>query len=96
MSSSGNQQRRQPAAAVMDIGGNGIMTHGFGTCSQVDLIDLQSMPNGDFRFLLSYCDASNNYWYNYQQNYCTGNTIMTLCIITGMVICLVTVPVMTL
>ncbi len=31
-----------------------IITHSFGTQGQVDLIDFQSMPNGDFRFLLNY------------------------------------------
>jgi hypothetical protein len=33
-----------------------IITHGFGTRGQVDLIDFQSMTNGDFRFLLNYID----------------------------------------
>ena len=31
-----------------------IITHGFGTQGQVDLIDFQSMPDGDFCFLLNY------------------------------------------
>ena len=33
-----------------------ILTKGFGTRGKVDLIDYQSMPDGDFRFLLNYCD----------------------------------------
>jgi hypothetical protein len=33
-----------------------IITHGFGTRGQVDLIDFQSMPNGDFCFLMNYID----------------------------------------
>jgi hypothetical protein len=33
-----------------------IMTRGLGTLGQIDLIDFQSMPNGDFRFLLNYID----------------------------------------
>jgi hypothetical protein len=33
-----------------------IITHSFGTQGQVDLIDFQSMPNGDFCFLLNYID----------------------------------------
>jgi hypothetical protein len=33
-----------------------IITHGFGTRGQVDLIDFQSMPDGDFCFLLNYID----------------------------------------
>jgi hypothetical protein len=31
-----------------------IVACGLGTCGQVDMIDFQSMPNGDFRFLLNY------------------------------------------
>ena len=33
-----------------------ILTQGFGTRGQVDLIDFQSIPDGDFRFLLNYVD----------------------------------------
>jgi hypothetical protein len=33
-----------------------IITHGFGTRGQVGLIDFQSMPDGNFRFLLNYND----------------------------------------
>ena len=33
-----------------------IVTRGLGTRGQVDLIDFQSMPNGEFRFLLNYVD----------------------------------------
>jgi len=33
-----------------------IVTRGLGTHGQVDMIDFQSMPNGDFRFLLNYLD----------------------------------------
>ncbi len=33
-----------------------IITHGFGTHRQVDLIKFQSMPNGDFCFLMNYID----------------------------------------
>jgi hypothetical protein len=33
-----------------------ILTRGFGRRGQVDLIDMQSMPDGDFRFLLNYQD----------------------------------------
>ena len=33
-----------------------IVTHGFGTRGQVDLIDFQSMPDRSFRFLLNYID----------------------------------------
>lgn len=32
------------------------MTSGFAVCGQLDLIDLQSMSNGVFRFLLNYID----------------------------------------
>jgi hypothetical protein len=35
-----------------------IITHGFGTHGQVDLINFQSMPNGDFCFLMNYIDHS--------------------------------------
>jgi hypothetical protein len=33
-----------------------IITHGFGTCGQVDLINFQSMPNGNFCFLMNCID----------------------------------------
>jgi hypothetical protein len=33
-----------------------IVTRGLGTRGQIDLIDFQSMPNGEFRFLLNYLD----------------------------------------
>jgi hypothetical protein len=33
-----------------------IVTFGFGTQGQIDLIDFQSMPDGSFRFLLTYID----------------------------------------
>jgi len=33
-----------------------IITNGFGVRGQVDLIDFQSMPDGNFRFLLNYID----------------------------------------
>ena len=33
-----------------------ILTRGFGTRGQVDLIDFQSMPDGDFNFLMNYQD----------------------------------------
>ena len=33
-----------------------IVMHGLGTHGQVDMINFQSMPNGDFRFLLNYLD----------------------------------------
>jgi hypothetical protein len=33
-----------------------IITHSFGTQGQVDLIDFQSMPDGNFCFLLNYID----------------------------------------
>jgi hypothetical protein len=33
-----------------------ILSRGFGTRGQVDLIDFQSMPNGEFKYLLNYID----------------------------------------
>ena len=33
-----------------------IVTEGFGVRGQVDLIDFQSMPDGEFKFLLNYID----------------------------------------
>ena len=44
-------QRTRPMAGLRPI----IMA-GFNMCGQVDLIDFQSMPNGEFRFLLNYID----------------------------------------
>jgi hypothetical protein len=44
-------KRNWPVAGIKPI-----ITHGFGTQGQVDLIDFQSMPKGDFCFLLNYID----------------------------------------
>ncbi len=33
-----------------------ILTEGFVMCSRVDIVDLESMPNRDFKFLLNYID----------------------------------------
>jgi hypothetical protein len=33
-----------------------ILTNGFGVCGQVDLINLQSMPNALFKYFLNYID----------------------------------------
>jgi hypothetical protein len=38
------------------VGIKPIITHSFGTQEQVNLIDYQSMPDGDFCFLLNYID----------------------------------------
>ena len=43
--------RNKPPAGVRPI-----LTVGFGTRGQVDLIDFQSLPNGDFKYLLNYID----------------------------------------
>ena len=45
------QQRTRPTAGLCPI-----ITSGFNTRGQVDLIDFQSMPDGDFCFLLNYID----------------------------------------
>ena len=45
------QLRNRPIAGLRPI-----VTHGFGTRGQIDLIDFQSMPDGSFRFLLNYID----------------------------------------
>ena len=45
------QKRTRPTAGLRPI-----VTSGFNTRGQVDLIDFQSMPDGDFRFLLNYID----------------------------------------
>jgi hypothetical protein len=44
-------KRNRPVAGIKPI-----ITHGFGTRGQVDLIDFQSMPDGNFCFLLNYID----------------------------------------
>jgi hypothetical protein len=44
-------KRNRPVVGIKPI-----ITHGFGTQGQVDLIDLQSMPDGNFHFLLNYID----------------------------------------
>ncbi len=43
--------RRKPAAGIKNI-----VTEGFGVRGQVDLINLQSMPDGLFKYLLNYLD----------------------------------------
>jgi hypothetical protein len=45
------QLRTRPVAGLRPI-----VTSGFGTRVQVDLIDFQSIPDGTFHFLLNYCD----------------------------------------
>ena len=44
-------QRNRPTAGLRPI-----ITNGFNVRGQVDLIDFQSMPDGEFRFLLNYID----------------------------------------
>jgi hypothetical protein len=44
-------KRNRPVVGIKPI-----ITHDFGTRGQVDLIDFQSMPDDDFRFLLNYID----------------------------------------
>jgi hypothetical protein len=44
-------QRKRPIARINDI-----VTKGFGVRGQVDLIDFQSMPDRDFKYLLNYID----------------------------------------
>jgi hypothetical protein len=44
-------KRNRPVTGIKPI-----ITHAFGTRGQVDLIDFQSMPNGNFSFLLNYID----------------------------------------
>jgi hypothetical protein len=43
--------RKKPVAGIKPI-----VTRGMGVRGQVDLIDYQSMPNGDFKYLLNYLD----------------------------------------
>jgi hypothetical protein len=45
------QKRMRPTAGLRPI-----VTSRLNTCGQVDLIDFQSMPDGDFCFLLNYID----------------------------------------
>jgi hypothetical protein len=45
------QLRNRPITGLQPI-----VTHGFGTRGQIDLIDFQSMPDGSFHFLLNYID----------------------------------------
>ena len=44
-------QGRKPVAGIKNI-----VTEGFGVRGQVDLIDFQIMPDGEFKFLLHYID----------------------------------------
>jgi hypothetical protein len=44
-------QRKRPVAGIKNI-----VTERFGVRGQVDLIDFQSMPDGDFKYLLNYLD----------------------------------------
>ena len=45
------QLRNRPITGLQPI-----VSHGFGTLGQLDLIDFQSMPDGSFCFLLNYID----------------------------------------
>jgi hypothetical protein len=55
-------QREQRNKPVMGI--KPIVTRGFGTCGQVDLIDFQSMPDGGFKYLLNYIDHGIKYLFS--------------------------------
>eukprot|EP00956_Cyclotella_meneghiniana_P018998 scaffold32192_cov65-Cyclotella_meneghiniana.AAC.3 len=45
------EKRKKPKA-----GSQPIVTEGFGNRGQIDLIDMQSMPDGPFKFICHYCD----------------------------------------
>ena len=47
-------KRKKPTA-----GHQPILTYGFGARGQVDMVDMQSMPDGVFKFLLDYTDHGN-------------------------------------
>jgi hypothetical protein len=38
-----------------------ILTRGFGSQGQVDLIDFQTLPDGEFKFLMNYTDAGEKF-----------------------------------
>jgi hypothetical protein len=52
-------KRNWPVAGIKPI-----ITHGFGTQGQVDLINFQSMPDGDFCFLMNYINHGVKFLFN--------------------------------
>ena len=52
-------KRKKPTA-----GHQPILTYGFGARGQVDMVDMQSMPDGEFKFLLDYTDHGNKLGYS--------------------------------
>jgi hypothetical protein len=57
-------KHNRPVAGIKPI-----ITHGFGTRGQVDLLDFQSMPNGDFHFLLNYIDHGVKFLFSIPQTH---------------------------
>jgi hypothetical protein len=52
-------KRNRPVAGIKPI-----ITHSFGTQGQVDLINFQSMPNGEFCFLMNYFDHGVKFFFS--------------------------------
>jgi hypothetical protein len=52
-------KRNRPVVGIKPI-----ITHGFETRGQVNLIDFQSMPDGDFCFLLNYIDHGDKFLFS--------------------------------
>jgi hypothetical protein len=44
-----------------------ILTLGFGSRGQVDLIDFQNLPDGEFKFLMNYTDAGEKFGWSIQK-----------------------------
>ena len=53
---------RKTAAEKTSAGHQPIITFGFGSQGQVDLIDLQCMPDGEYKYLLVYHDHGTKFW----------------------------------
>jgi hypothetical protein len=64
------QTRSRPVAGLKPI-----VTYGFGTRGQVDLIDFQSMPDGSFRFLMNYMDHGVKFLFSIPIVQKTGSSI---------------------
>jgi len=64
------QTRSRPVAGLKPI-----VTYGFGTRGQVDLIDFQSMPDVSFRFLMNYMDHGVKFLFSIPIVQKTGSSI---------------------
>ncbi len=75
-------KRNRPVAGIKPI-----ITHGFATQGQVDLIDFQSMPNDNFNFLLNYIDHGVEFLFSIpltcKRASCIAIALLEICTVVG-------------